>query len=67
MANIKSIKIAKQLHYELLLIFEWFKGITVKQIYMKLPKNYASLKTVYNYHARYNRAVRKARELTKGW
>jgi hypothetical protein len=66
-ANLKSIKLGKSLHYELLLIFEWFKGKSVKDIHSKLPKGYAGLKTVYRYHQRYERAIRKARELTKGW
>lgn len=67
MANIKSIDLKKKLHYELLLIFEWFKGKKVKDIHSQLPKGYASLKTVYRYNERYQRAVRRARELTKGW
>lgn len=67
MANRKSIRLGKTLKYELFLIFEWFKGKAVKDIHARLPKQYASLKTIYNYHSRYHRALRRAKELTKGW
>jgi hypothetical protein len=58
-----------QLHYELFLIFERFKGFSVKDIIEKLNRDEQqfSRSTLYNWHRRYNRADRKARELTKNW
>ena len=48
--------------YELILIFDRFKGYTVKQIYDKL-KVKIPLKTLYNYKTRYKKADRIARSL----
>lgn len=67
MATKKSIRIGKENKYELFLVFERFQGFTVKKIYEKLPPGYCSLKTLYNYHARYKRAEKKLREATRGW
>lgn len=70
MANLKSIKLGTSIRYELLLIFERFRGFRIKEIIDKLnkavPGKYAAA-TVYRYHARYARADRKVRELTRGW
>jgi hypothetical protein len=57
---------AKQpIKYELILIFDWYKKLPVKEIFKKLPKGYCSLKTLYNYHNRWVKANKKAMELMK--
>lgn len=53
--------------YELVLVFDRFKGFTVPEIFRKLPEGVCSIKTLYNYHNRYSKADRKAREITKNW
>ena len=65
----KGKPIGSVLHYELLLIFERFKGFSVKDVSEKLKGNgfEVSLSTIYNWHRRYNHADRKAKELTKNW
>jgi hypothetical protein len=65
--TLKAIRLGKSLKYELFLLFERFKGFTVKTIFSKLPAGYCSKSTVYNYHTRYQRADRKAKELSKDW
>jgi hypothetical protein len=67
MATLKSIRLGKQLKYELLLVFEKFQGMKVKEIFEKLPKGYCSLATLYNYHKRWKYAERKYRELIKNF
>lgn len=64
-----SGKANTHLKYELFLIFERFRGFSVKEIMDKLNKDsvVAPRTTIYHWHQRYVRADRKARELTKGW
>jgi len=57
----------KKLKYELLLIFDRFRGFKIIEIFKKLPKGYCTKKTLYNYHQRYNQAIKKMQELTKNW
>lgn len=52
---------------ELLYVFDWYKKLTVVEVFKKLPKDYITLRTLYNYHARSKEAVKKAREITKGF
>lgn len=70
MANEKSMRLARENKYELLLLFDRFRGFKVKVIFDKLNERrpgYVTLKTLYNYHHRYKRAERRLGELTKGW
>jgi hypothetical protein len=55
----------RKIFYELILIFDRFKGYTVKDIFRRLPKDYCSIQTLYNYHIKYKKADKKARELIK--
>lgn len=63
----KAIRLGRENMYELFIIFNNFKGYSAQQIFRKLPEKYASLRTVQNWKTRYNRAVRKANELTRSW
>ena len=56
-----------KLKYELLLVFDRFKGFSVREIGKKLPKGYCTEKTLYNYHRRYEISNKKAQQLTKDW
>jgi hypothetical protein len=57
----------KPLKYELILIFEHFKGFKPKQIFDMLPPNYVSKMTLYNYHARYKDASKKLDKIISDW
>jgi hypothetical protein len=57
----------KALKYELILIFEHFKGFKPKQIFAMLPQGYVSRMTLYNYHARYKDASQKLDKIISDW
>jgi hypothetical protein len=52
-----------------LLIWDWYKKIEAKEFQARLKKHkrLVPLKTLYNWKARYKKAEREARELTKDW
>lgn len=57
----------KPLKYELILIFEHFKGFAPRQIFNMLPPGYVSRMTLYNYHARYKDASAKLDKIISDW
>jgi hypothetical protein len=49
--------------YELLLIFDWFKKVPIKEMSRRMGKDY-NIKTLYRYKSvHYPKALRKANEL----
>lgn len=67
MTTKKLIRLGKSLKYELFLVVLNFRGLKTSQILEKLPKGYASYKTIYNYRQRLERAEKKYKELTREW
>jgi len=51
----------KKTAYELLILFDRFKGFSIPELHEKLP--HYSERTLYRYHDIYSKAVRKANEL----